>query len=69
MIGADVYPYACSNEPLEEVARIFALGILRLDEGWRSDGDAASDFSKTALKTARKDLEQSRDLRLSVTRG
>ena len=52
-----------------EIATIFAAGILRLRQ--RGDLPTGPDklSPKTALETARQDLEKSANPRLSVSRG
>ena len=58
-----------SEGGLLELARVFAEGVLRLHRRgelpWGPNGLSI----ETALKSAAEDLEQSRDSRLSVTRG
>jgi len=57
---------------LAELAGIFARGFLRLKSrnGEPSRSATAATFSlPNPLKSDRQDLEQSRDLRLSVSRG
>jgi hypothetical protein len=57
------------NDGLLEIARIFAAGVLRLHHQGQLPFGPDGLSLETALETARQDLEQSRDLRLSVSRG
>ena len=53
---------------LLQVARTFAEGVLRLHRRGELPLGSNGLSVETALKTARQDLEQSREMRLSVTR-
>lgn len=54
------------GESVVDIAKILALGIVRLHQ---HRAGLLEIRSETARKTARPDLEQSREMRLSVTRG
>jgi hypothetical protein len=54
---------------LLDIVRIFAEGVLRLHRMGQLSFGPDGILLETALNTASQDLEQSRDSRLSVTRG
>jgi hypothetical protein len=58
-----------NDERLLALASIFAEGVLRLHKLGHLPLGPNGLSPETALKTARQDLEQSRNSRLSVTRG
>jgi hypothetical protein len=57
-----------SSPYLLELASIFAQGVLRLHQQGHLPQNTDGLSLETALKTARQDLEQSRETRLSVTK-
>lgn len=62
-------PHDCEGDYVLEIARIFAAGVLRLHQRGELPLRPNGLSFETALHSAFQDLENSRETRLSVTRG